>query len=322
MQAYKLTLRPVTAFGTPLVGDTLFGQICWAIVEHFGEHFLTDCLNGYTENRPFLIVSDAFAHNYLPLPSLPSSYWQTGEETDRKKLKKRQWLPLEALQQPSPKWQQLAKSSNDIAAEQHPQGHLLGKKVSLQANYTQPHNSLNRATHTTGTGSQFAPYESSQIWFADGSLWDIYLLLDTGRLKADDLHTLLTRIGLTGYGRDASIGLGKFDTVSFTETDLLTRYSHGNSVWCLAASCPQNQGFDAANSFYHVQTRFGRHGNLQATAGNPFKKPILMAQTGAVFSGIVSNQTYIGQGISGISTTQPQAVHQGYAPILHFDVQK
>ena len=305
MQAFKLTLRPETAFGTPLVGDTLFGQICWGIAEQLGEATLNTCLQGYTAQQPFLVVSDAFPAGHLPLPTLPSSYWQAGSETDRKKLKKRQWLPLAALNSPSKEWQQQAKSGNDIAKH-------------LASEYSQPHNSLNRQTHTTGAGGQFAPYESEQIWYATDSLWEIYLLLDENRLSAADLQQIIANIGHSGYGRDASIGLGKFSISHWERTDLFQQQTQGNAIWTLAPCCPQNQGLDAAQSFYQVHTRFGRHGNIQATAGSPFKKPILMAQTSAVFSGVPTDKPFIGQGISGISHSQPQAVHQAYAPILRF----
>ena len=307
MQAFKLTLRPETAFGTPLVGDTLFGHICWGIAEQFGEAVLNTCLQAYTKQQPFLVVSDAFPAGYLPLPTLPSAYWQEGSETDRKKLKKRQWLPLEALQHSSAQWQQQAKSSSDIAPQ-------------LVSEHSQPHNSLNRQTHTTGAGGQFAPYESEQIWYAAGSLWEVYLLLDENRLPAADLQQVIGNIGHSGYGRDASAGLGKFSLHSWDATDLFEQQADGNSVWTLAPCCPQNQGFDARQSFYQIHTRFGRHGNIQATAGSPFKKPILMAQTGAVFSGVVTDKPFIGQGISGISASQPQAVQQGYAPVLRLTI--
>ena len=305
MQAFKLTLCPETAFGTPLVGDTLFGQICWGIVEQFGETVLAECLQGYTEQKPFLVVSDAFPAGYLPLPTLPSSYWKEGSETDRKKLKKRRWLPLSALNTPCETWQQQAKSNSDIA--QH-----------LQSEHTQSHNSINRQTHTTGVGGQFAPYESEQIWFAADHSWEIYLLLNEGRLKAEDVQQVIRNIGYSGYGRDASAGLGKFSISAWETTYLFEQQSGGDTVWTLAPCCPQSQGFDAENSFYNIQTRFGRHGNIQATAGSPFKKPILMAQTGAVLSGVAPDTIFIGQGIGGISASQPQAVHQGYAPVLRF----
>ena len=57
MQAYRLTIRPQTAFGTPLVGDTWFGHICWGIAEQYGHDTLAACLCDYTAGRPFLILA-------------------------------------------------------------------------------------------------------------------------------------------------------------------------------------------------------------------------------------------------------------------------
>ena len=307
MQAYKLILRPETAFGTPLVGDTLFGQICWGIVEQYGTEKLKNCLQGYTENCPFLVVSDAFPEGFLPLPVLPSDYWQEGAETDRKKLKKKQWLSESALGSDSRLWQQQALSSADISPN-------------LVGSHRQPHNSLNRQTHTTGAGGQFAPHESEQVWYGNGSLWAVYCLLDEACLKKEQLQQVLENTGRSGYGRDASAGLGKFSLEAFEESDLFQRHAAGSAVFTLAASCPQGLGYNPERSYYHTQTRFGRHGNIQARSGQPFKQPVLMAQTGAVFSGTPAGSPYIGQGIGGVSLTQPQAVHQGYAPALFFDL--
>ena len=44
MKTYRLTLRPLTAFGTPLAGDTLFGQLCWALRHRLGNAALTRLL--------------------------------------------------------------------------------------------------------------------------------------------------------------------------------------------------------------------------------------------------------------------------------------
>lgn len=300
MQALKLTLEPQTAFGTPLVGDTFFGQLCWALVEHHGEARLADCLQGYTQGNPFLVVSDAFPEDHLPLPTLPSAYWTQGAETDRKKLKKRQWLPQSALALPVRDWQQQAKSARDI----HP---------NLLEQHSQSHNSINRHTGTTGEAG-FAPYDSEQLWYAPKSRWQIFILLDDARLSRDELRTLLENIGQLGYGRDASVGLGKYTVLDLIETDIFA-HPRGNACMTLAACCPQGLGYDATRSYYHTVTRFGRHGNVQATAGQPFKKPVLMAQSAAVFSP-APEKPWIGQGIANISASQPQAVHQGYAPVI------
>ena len=53
MKLYRFTLTSQSAMGTPLVGDTLFGQLCWAVRNRFGEARLTALLEGYTEQRPY-----------------------------------------------------------------------------------------------------------------------------------------------------------------------------------------------------------------------------------------------------------------------------
>jgi len=173
MDALKITLTPQTAFGTPLVGDTLFGHLCWGIAEAYGADRLRELLHGYCDGTPFLIASDAFPANYLPLPTLPSAYWTAGDETDRKKLKKKQWLPLEALTKPVRDWQRCAKSNDDIAAN-------------LISSHSQAHNSINRATRTTSTGA-FAPFASEQNWYGTNSQWQLYLLHDPARITRDEL---------------------------------------------------------------------------------------------------------------------------------------
>ena len=59
MQTLLLTLQPHTAFGTPLLGDTLFGQLCWTLRHQLGNARLNALLQGYTDGKPFAVVSDA-----------------------------------------------------------------------------------------------------------------------------------------------------------------------------------------------------------------------------------------------------------------------
>ena len=194
MDALKITLTPQTAFGTPLVGDTLFGHLCWNIAEAFGAVRLRELLHNYCDGKPFLIASDAFPAGHLPLPTLPSAYWTAGDETDRKKLKKKQWLPLDALTKPVRDWQRNAKSNDDIAAN-------------LISSHSQAHNRINRAMSSTGD-ARFAPFTSEQNWYGTNSQWQLYLLHDPARITRDELAQILKNLGHSGYGRDASTGLG------------------------------------------------------------------------------------------------------------------
>ncbi len=313
MQCFSVTLTPLSAFATPLKGDTLFGQLCWAIRNRFGEASLTELLNGYTEGRPFAVASDAFPQGYLPLPKLPFSYYRPIDGTDRKAVKKRCWLAEAEIEKPVSEWLGLAKTAADIAGD-------FGK---LSEKHPQPHNTIDRRSNTTGEGG-FAPYSIEQEWFIPGLRWHIYVLLDTERLSAEDYQNCLTDIGEFGFGRDASIGLGKFKLEAFQAAELPSQ-ADANSSLTLAPCAPQRMGFAPERSYYQLFTRFGRHGDIAVhQAGKPFKNPILLAQTAALMATMPSASGFIGQGIGGngeLSKTLPATVHQGYAPVIAINFQ-
>jgi len=311
MKSYKLTLTLQSAFATPLKGDTLIGQLCWAIRNRLGEDALTDCLAGYTNAQPFAVVSDAFPEGYFPLPKLPSCFYQLPEDEDRKVIKKRAWLPEAALQQPIKQWLNLAVSAKTLVSNSKHANQLSEK-------HPQAHNTINRQTNTTGEGG-FAPYSVEQEWFVQDLRWSIYLLLDTDRLSVEDCQQCLDDIGLFGFGKDASIGLGKFIIDDFQEYALPSQ-ANANACLTLAPCAPQGLGFDSQHSYYQLFTRFGRHGDIAVhQEGKPFKNPVLLAQTAAVFSTPPPQSGFIGQGIGGngeLSKTIKTTIHQGYAPVL------
>ena len=145
-------------------------------------------------------------------------------------------------------------------------------------------------------------------------------MLAEDRVAADEIQHLLAAIGARGFGRDANVGLGKF-SVGRLEPASFAAPTKANAYWTLAPCTPQGLGFDGKQSYWRVLTRFGRHGNAHALAGNPFKTPVLMAATGAVFApeGEYGPRNFIGQGLGGegsLSKAEPATVHQGYAPVL------
>lgn len=309
MQTLRITLRPLSALGTPLAGDTLFGQLCWTLRHQLGNDRLNDLLQGYTQGQPFAVVSDALPGGHVPLPSLPSGVWaKDPANADRKVLKKKRWLHGSDLHQPLSKWQQLA--LGDTA---------LGKSTSR----AQPHNTINRQTGTTGTG-MFAPYTVAQTWLAPGSLFDVVVVLDEQRISSEELQAAFTHMGQSGYGRDASIGLGKFELVGMPEPLVWPKADNTvpNAYLTLGPCAPQGQGFCPVRSHWQVTTRFGRHGDVAVQSGNPFKRPVLLAKAGSVFwpEQVDPACAYIGQGLGGtaapVSLAMPETVQQGYCPIL------
>lgn len=326
MDAYRITLNLQSAFATPLKGDTLFGQLCWAIRNRLGESRLNECLQGYGSGQPFAVLSDALPQGYLPLPKLPGFCYDKIDDLDRKAVKKRCWLPEDDVTKPLGQWLTHAVDAKTLLANTGKPCRICGSDdhiatehaSTLSQSHPQPHNTINRQTNTTGENG-FAPYNIEQHWFVPGLAWTVYLLLDEARLSAQDCRQCLQDIGAIGFGRDASIGLGKFEVIDFVTTTLPGQ-TNANACLTLAPCAPQGQGFDGQNSFYQLFTRFGRHGDIAVhSQGKPFKNPLLLAQTAAVFATRPPVSGFIGQGIGGngeLSKTLEATVHQGYAPII------
>jgi CRISPR-associated protein Csm4 len=228
-------------------------------------------------------------------------------------VKKRRWLPLSKAHAPLRTWLQhcvtdreLLKSTTEAAdwgfVETHPQ----------------PHNTLSRITGTTGGGA-FAPYQMDQHWYAPGARLDLWLVHDPARISREEIAELLDDMGAFGFGRDASIGLGKFEVASI-ESQELPAQPDADACLTLAPCAPQGLGWWAERSFYQPFTRFGRHGDVAVQSGRPFKNPVLLAQTSAVLSPLIAlKHAFIGQGLGAegrLSRAIAGTVHQGYAPVV------
>lgn len=305
MQTYRFTLRPLSAFGTPLAGDTLFGQLCWTLRHQLGNQRLNTLLDGYTSSQPFAVVADALPAGHVPLPSVPSGLWKKSD-TERKTLKKQRWLPYAALALPFIDWQSQAQSDAEVAS---------------QTERAQPHNTINRQSSTTGEG-KFAPYAMPQIWFDPAMQFDLHIVLDEARLSLDELTAALDYMGQAGFGRDASIGLGKFERQGDAALVAWPAIAQANSYLTLGPCAPQGLGFCPVRSHYQVATRFGRHGDAAVQSGQPFKRPVLLAKAASVFwpEALDTSRPFIGQGLGGtgnpVSLAMPQTVQQGYAPVI------
>lgn len=286
MKLYKTTFIPISNFATTLKGDTLFGQICWAIRYTFGNEKLESLLSNY-ETSPFLIVSDGFAKGYIPKPSLPSNL--LGENSDSKKEnRKKVWLKIDELQ-----------NAEFLKARKNEDIEFLDKRVAIVKN------SLNYKTFTTDDSGKFSPYSEEENFFTPK---DVYFLLDDV-FSLDELKQTIKTLSLIGYGKNSSIGKGFFEFTDFEEIKLDIK---SNTYMTLSPSVLNSQDFK--NTFYEPFTRFGKHGTGLNT--NPFKKPILMANSSAMV--IFENsydKFYIGKAIRGHSTFE-NTVHQGYSIII------
>jgi len=286
MKLYKTTITPVSNFATKLKGDTLFGQTCWAIRFKFGQDRLKELLDKY-DKSPFLVVSDPFAKGYLPKPVMPSFY--LGEDSLKKKEnRKKIWLTPEQLRQGD---FANAKRSEDIKSKDY-------EKVVMR-------NSINYISFTTEEDA-FAPYGDKE---SKMSPKDIYFLLGED-FALDELVKALEFVAKVGYGKDATIGKGRFEFTNLVEQDISF---DSKTYMALGPFVPNDT--PCVELFYEPFTRFGKLGASRANT-NPFKKPIIFADTGAVicFEKRQSLQ-FVGKAIKNISSYE-DVVHQGYAIVF------
>ncbi len=337
MKIYAITVQPTSPFGTPLKGDTLFGHFCWQAAEDGGllQGGLDHWISRYHES-PFAVFSSAWpvlqhgAETFFAVarPPLGTKGKEMADRRQRilhhKADKKRTWLLLDStlhidLTESSLKTdEELFELFLDGQPRESARAlRLLGKNQrKLYMPVTRAHNSINRLTMTTG-GGMFTPYSHENIQYLPGLSLIIFVAVKQEALGAEQLRSAFKRIGSWGFGRDASSGLGRFTVQDVQEIPWPGAGESHTGCYTLGPCVPQKKTF--ARTLATPFTRFGRHGAALAASGNPFKKPVVMADEGAVLypvDRVVFTSPYIGTAIGGVSAVDKRTVVQGYTLYL------
>jgi CRISPR-associated protein Csm4 len=333
LKLFEITIKPKSAFGTVMKGDTLFGQFCWQAA-HDGDLIdggLEKNLAAYDEN-PFIVFSSAFPKNvvgrntvyYLPKPEHPVFLGSTvGQDIrskieTRKEQKKKNWLKLDSSRfqvSPSAKClsdEEVIREINENRDPDDLKDAVESGVATLRFEVSQAHNSINRLTQTTGK-DEFAPYSSENFFFYPGMELAVFIVLDDRITTIDRVLNGLNRIGQTGFGRDASTGLGRFEACEPDE--IVIDEKDADACYTLAPCVPGKGRFDQL--FFKPFIRYGKHGDLLARSENPFKRPVIMADEGAVFIPVQKTMfasPWIGSSVRNVSFLKPETVCQGYAP--------
>lgn len=348
MRFYEIVIRPETAFGTPLVGDTIFGHFCWQVVyqPQLVKLPFEEIIASYLE-KPFVVFSSAWPRwlekeqvwYAFPRPALPRSFWQGPTEASPplgcreklqyspdKELKKKRWLAVaddfqvdhRRLLDDRELWLKVLGSLPRTSLRYR----QLYRSASSQILVTQgqPHNTINRWQNRTGP-EPFRPYTLDVLFYCPGLTLALFVLVDEQVISLDQVIQGLRQMGQTGFGRDASTGLGRFEVLENREIPMAP-LSPGQALFTLGPAVPKAGSYRRA--YYQPLVRFGRHGDRLATSRNPFKAPVVMAAAGAVFEpqAEACAQPWWGRGLTGLSKTEAKTVGQGYAPYLplHLEV--
>ncbi|AEI14990.1 protein of unknown function DUF324 [Flexistipes sinusarabici DSM 4947] len=307
MKYYKATIFPKSPFATPPMSDTLFGQLIW-MLNDLGED-VAKMLATYDSN-PCFVVSDFIANNQGVAPKMPTTYnlgkskmEKIQEILDRKELKKRSKIDLDKLY----KMQKIdSKKIIDNSI----------KKNHDEINET-VHCSLNRLTGTTGNG--FDPYSVIETVYKKDTFFTCYFYVSENE-HVEKIKDALILMGKIGFGKDASIGKGRFSVDKFEEINF--SHNNKNSIYTLGNVVLDGIN-DYKNCYYEIFTRFGKHGNILSVTGNPYKNPVVMAKQGALITDVsdkLFEKPFIGKSLKGLSYHQ-ETVHQGYSLYVPIDVE-
>ncbi len=326
MDFYEIVIKPDSAFGTPLSGDTLFGHFCWQAAHDPAllKQDLDQAIREYP-HTPFAVFSSAWPKSpdkdslcYVKRPDIPLSQFMATDKHQSKKDRIR-----EAKELKSNKWITVHPDMRITATQEHlVSGSTLADRCTgdptlafedIETPANQTRNTIHRLTGTTGTG-RFAPFEVQKTVYAPGVLLSIFILIDTLFCDIEGIEQGLSRVGQFGFGKDATTGMGRF-TVDAINALPLPDLASADGLYTLAPCLPASDLF--IHRFFNPLVRFGKHGDVLARSGRPFKAPVIMAAQGAVLIPKQPPQKpYVGQAVTNVSKAMPQTVVQAYAPVF------
>lgn len=274
----KLIIKPITPFITDLESDTIFGHFCWGIYYLYGENKLKNLLADFNKN-PFIIFSNGFKSGFLPKPYL-KPYLPTLEELkNAKKIKKLSQIPAKILFENinDLKDEKLFKSLQNFFENQTSKS----KTIVIQKN------SINRLINTVDK----VLYSIKETYYED-TKFDIYIKFDEKRISLEEIKTVFDFIAKRGYGKDKTVGKGKFEIINLTENFEEKRYFTEKKSFYITLS----NTFKSENMkliYGKTKTKFPKNGGYLSIY-EPFKNPCIFYIPGSVF--------VVGDGILGKAT--------------------
>ncbi len=307
MKSLKLTIEFKSPLGSLLLSDTIFGHFCWEYRDIFGEDKLKEVLEDF-ESNPFLVFSDGFVKDTLPMPFLkPKSlkemkeYFKErfGDDFDYysnvKRLKKARFVKDYFLEN--------LKGDLELFALYD----YIHKPNTKTVHFIR--NSVNRITNTVQEGL----YSTDEVFY--GEQVDIYVKYDESRIDKGTIEKVFESIGRFGFGRDKSTGKGRFKVVDAEDEPKVLARKSSKTFISLSSGVPDK---DCEILYGKIFTKFGKHGGSLAIA-NPFKNPVILFRSGSVFEFKETKEIY-GQAFN--VSVYPGHYHSAYMLPLFVDVEE
>ena len=332
MKLCVLTIKPESGFGTPLKGDTLFGHFCWQASHHSSlvDGGLEKWITGYLDT-PYAVFSSAYPklvkeeiQYVLKRPDLPIPFWPREKApADRKDFKRKKWMlakedlaidlnSIEILAD-----EEMEIRAWDIATAETKKIMKMNQDRRFTLNTEQPHDTHQSSSPEPRERGCSLPYSENVGYFYPDSEVAVFILFDEKATDLDRISRGMEMIGRWGYGKDASIGQGKF-SLGKCEEIAWPQTEGANACYTLAPLVPEKEAYQ--EYFFTPFIRFGKHGDLLARSATPSRTRSSWPTKDGIYSrnGDAFEKPYIGRGLTGLSKAMPESVGQGYSIYLPF----
>ena len=269
MKIYRIKIKTRSSFITPWHSDTVFGSLCWCLVQAKGQDRLNELLNQFKEGKYPFVISNGFYGDYLPKPLLGNRLSTISDLNNREEAIKifKKAKSIKKIKELSLNEFNAVINCGYIELEEK-------KKLNIDAQIA--HNQVSRVSNTTEEGALYEEYES---FMHEDSYISMYFCV-SGEWY-DDLCSMFELLALKGFGKAASRGKGAFFVEDISEFNGFDIPCDPNSYIIMSNYIPKKN--EPIIGQYKCFVKCGKLGGEYAASNNPFKKPIMMISPGAVF---------------------------------------
>ena len=302
---YCIRIRLLSPVGTPWQSDTIFGHLAWHVAYGWRGIGIQEFLRPFLEGQPPFVLSDAFPEGFLPRPFLPvrsKRPTQLKEYAEAKRREKATFVSLDDFEairrghvdkwQPAPElWHRfdvlhasinrLTNTTTGPEGERATEGHLFSTRLSLPAS-------------TDSDSPQVLPL---CVYLRAGDPWGAWV------------PEMLQDMAPLGFGSDRSTGVGAYEVIGVEPFDGFGPLDGANGFISLSSYCPART--DPTRGRWKIRIKYGKLGE-NAGDGNPFKRPLIQFEPGAVFLTDGPPKPFYGRTVTGIAPRFPDAIQCCY----------
>jgi CRISPR-associated protein Csm4 len=282
---YKFTIAPKGAMGTPLRSDTLFGHACWSMRLNESEERFNEFISNASAQHPELVFTGGFPEGWFPRPLIPVQVSRSHSVEEHRKSKiisKMSWVKFEEAKKSDwdlLKLQQLSSATSNTTT--------IGEREYTNQPVYEPmlRNVIDRMTGTSL--SKNGLYNTGAHWYA--GIWETVDIFVSTKWDQGILSEFIETMFTIGYGRDQTAGMGAVELVKkpepFSFPSVLTEWylSLSHAVPC--------EKMDLQQSFYQLETKYGKVWSALEKQQSPFKKVLLQTVPGSVFKIKIAAET-------------------------------